>query len=351
LNEAYRQTHAARAACLECGRRVPRFALMRRYSLALLTGLLISGTCQGNSPTLPLVSVQADIGTIFVNEGVLEVKLLGTYSEGRLRPDVALDFKSLSHCTGDEKKSNCGQTFYGYTYEDVSELLNALDSATIALKSGRELQMHFKMDAAPRGFTGSGEAHVLPKSHIAEITFAEGASHFYKFSLDPDQLATLRSAVRRANDLREYMKPQFDAFARTSPNIAVKIQEIADPLSGKAALKFDGTSDGNYIFLLENHADHVINFRGEKHFWQSNATPWSATMSCSGGLSSTAETQFPGFIDGPSPDANWVKLSSGDSLRLTIPKSEMTAAHVGGRCKVELELDNRSKIESNEFPP
>jgi hypothetical protein len=297
------------------------------------------------------VSVQADIATIFAKEGVLDVKLLGTYSEGRLMPDVELDFKSLSHCTGDEKKSNCGQTFYGYTYEDVSDILNALDSATIALKSGRELQMHFKMDAAPRGFTGSGEAHVLPKSRIAEITFAEGASHFYKLSLDPDQLATLRSAVRRANDLREYMKPQFDAFARTSPNIAVKIQEIADPLSGKIALKFDGTSDGNYIFLLENHADHVINFRGEKHFWQSNATPWSASMSCSGGLSSTAETQFPGFIDGPSPDPYWVKLSSGDSLRLTIPKSGVTSAHVGGRCKVELELDNNSKIESNEFPP
>jgi hypothetical protein len=350
LKEAFRQTHAARAACLERGRRVSGLALMRRCSLALLAGSWISGICQANTPTLPLVSVQADIGTIFVKEGVLEVKLLGTYSEGRLMPDVELDFKSPSHCTGDEKKSNCGQTFYGYTYKDVSDVLNALDSATIALKSGRELQIHFKMDAAPHGFTGIGDAHVLPKSHIAEITFAEGVSH-YKFSLDPDQLVTLMSAVRRANDLREYMKPQFDAFARTSPNIAVKIQEIADPLSGKLALKYDGTSDGSYIFLLENHADHVINFRGEKHFWQSNATPWSASMSCNGGLSSSAETQFPGFIDGPSPDAYWVKLSPGDSLRLTIPKSEVTSAHVGGRCKVELELDNNSKIESNEFSP
>jgi hypothetical protein len=97
------------------------------------------------------MSVQADIGTIFVKEGVLEVKLLGTYSEGRLMPDVEIEFKSLSHCTGDEKQSNCGQTFYGYTYEDLSEVLNALDSATSALKSGRELQMHFRMDAAPRG--------------------------------------------------------------------------------------------------------------------------------------------------------------------------------------------------------
>ena len=97
LNEAYRLTHAARAACLERGRRVPRFALMRRCSLALLAGSWISGICQANTRALPLVSVQADIGTIFVKEGVLEVKLLGTYSEGQLMPDVELDFKSLSH--------------------------------------------------------------------------------------------------------------------------------------------------------------------------------------------------------------------------------------------------------------
>jgi hypothetical protein len=297
------------------------------------------------------MSVQADIGTIFVKEGILKVELLGTYGEGRLMPNVGLNFESLSHCTGDEKQGNCGQTFYGYTYEDVSELLNALDSAVIALKSGRELQMHFKMDAAPRCFTGNGEVHVLPKSRIAEFTFAEGASHFYKVSLDPDQLATLRSAVRRANDLREYMRPQFDAFAKTSPNTAVKIQEIIDPLSGKVTLKFDGTSDGSYFFLLENHADQAINFRGEKHFWQSSAIPWSASMSCSGGLSSAADTQFPGFIDGPSPDANKVKLSPGDRLRLTIPKTEITSAHIGGHCEVGLELDNSSKIESNEFPP
>ena len=102
MNPVYRQTRVDRAACIECGRRLRRFALMGRCPLVLLTGLWIIGTCQANSPTLPLVSVQADIGTIFAKEGVLDVKLLGTYSEGRLMPDVELEFKSLAHCTGDE---------------------------------------------------------------------------------------------------------------------------------------------------------------------------------------------------------------------------------------------------------
>ncbi len=326
-------------------------AMMSKYAVTLLVLLWMSGTCHAGPPTLPLVSVQADIGTVFVKEGILKVELLGTYGEGRLMPDVGLRFETSSHCTGNEKQGNCGQTFYGYTYEDVSELLNALDSAFSALKSGRELEMHFKMDAAPRCITGNGEAHVFPKRHIAEFTIAEGASNFYKISLDPDQLATLRSAVRRANDLREYMRPQFDAFAKTSPNTGVQIQEINDPLSGKVTLSFDGPSDDSYLFLLENHSDQAISFYGEKHFWLNSATPWSAGMSCSGGLSSAADTEFPGFIDGPSPDANKVKLSPGDRLRLRIQKTQISSAHIGGHCKAQLTVNIYSKIESNEFQP
>jgi hypothetical protein len=142
---------------------------------------------------------------------------------------------------------------------------------------------------------------------------------------------------------------QFDAFARTHPNTAIKLQEITDPLSGKVTVTYDGVSDDSYSFLLENHSEQTINFFGERRFWLSGAIPWSAGMSCSGGPSRGADIENPAF--GGSSDTNKVKLSPGDRLRLTIHKSEITSAHQGGHCKLELELTNHSMIESNDFQP
>jgi hypothetical protein len=162
-------------------------------------------------------------------------------------------------------------------------------------------------------------------------------------------LIILKSAVRRASDYREYMRPQFDAFTRARPNASIRITEIADPLAGKVTLTYDGSSNEAYFFDLQNHSARTVSFAGETHFWSDTAETWAAAFSCSGGATSSADAEGVGFFDGGS--RNVVKVLAGHRQRLSIRKSEVTAKHLGGRCTARLELDNLLRIESKEFSP
>jgi hypothetical protein len=157
----------------------------------------------------------------------------------------------------------------------VSEALRAIDAAASSLNTGTALKKRFRLDAAPGRKPSWSEVTVAPHGTLAEFVLGEGASS-YPITTDADQLVAFRSALQRASDLREHLRPQIDAFNRASPDRSKPIEELPDVQlrASDVHLAFNGTTGSRYGFVLENVSKREISYRA------GGQTPVDAAMAC-----------------------------------------------------------------------
>jgi hypothetical protein len=163
--------------------------------------LLGSSLPESAAALSPMVHLNAEVGTLYLEQGILKVAVAGIYDDDKLSVEIALHLEGRQKCSGSELERTCSSTFHGESYEDLSEALRAIDAAASALNSGTALKRRFRMDAAPGCNPSWSEVIVAPHGTLAEFALGEGASS-YSISTDVDQLVAFRSALQRASDLR-----------------------------------------------------------------------------------------------------------------------------------------------------
>lgn len=312
----------------------------------LLLGLTLPMSA---SALTPMVTLQADVGTLFLQEGTLKIAVSGFYIRDRLSVDIDISFEGKRKCTGDELKRQCESTSYSYGYQDVREILGALDAATTALQSGSALQQRFKMDAAPDCNPMWAEVTVATHGTLAQFVLAEGAST-YPVTTDIDQLAAFRLSLQRASDLRDHMRPQIEAFNRAAPDRSKPIEDVPDVNIRASGVKltFSGIAGSRYAFVLENNSKREISFRATEQ------SPVDTGMSCRSAGQSTPDLPELALVDG---SFRFVTLAPGKTSRFTVDNHDLFDArpyakrYPGGLCRMRLELQNMEEVESTEFTP
>jgi hypothetical protein len=120
------------------------------------------------------------------------------------------------------------------------------------------------------------------------------------------------------------------------------------PLSGNASLRYSTSSESGFIFVLENGLSEPIRFRGYGAL-PGDVTPDVYSMLCSSETTGIATAVGAGLKDGaPRPDR--IKAKQEERIRLVIP-AEYFRRYKGQRCKLNLILENDSKITSQDFIP
>jgi len=189
--------------------------------------LLGSSLPESASALSPTVQLNAEVGTLLLEQGILKVAVDGFYLDDKLSAKIELHLEGRQKCSGSELERRCSSTSHSESYEDVSEALRAIDAAASALNTGTALKRRFRMDAAPGCNPSWSEVTVAPHGTLAEFALGEGASS-YPIITDADQLVAFRSALQRASDLRDHLRPQIDAFNRTPPDRSKPIEELPD---------------------------------------------------------------------------------------------------------------------------
>jgi hypothetical protein len=263
---------------------------------------------------------------------------------------IDITFNGRERCTGGELKRQCASTSYVYGYEDIRQILSAIDAATTALQSGDALQRRFKMDAAPDCSPMWGQVTVAAHGTLAEFVLAEGTST-YPVTTDADQLAAFRSSLQRATDLRAHMRPQIDAFNQAQPDRSKPIEDEPD-INIRASgvrLTFNGAAGSRYGFTLENGSKREISYRG------SGQSPVDSAVACRAAGKSTPDLPAMALVDGRFRS---VTLAPGKSLRFAVENHNFfddTRAYAtrypGGLCRLHLQLENSKEVESTEFAP
>jgi hypothetical protein len=125
------------------------------------------------------------------------------------------------------------------------------------------------------------------------------------------------------------------------------------PITGRVTLELTGVSDSNIYFNLANGSSQRISFEGES--WMLRDTiPSTTSYSITCFSNNEATTELPHFVDGWAPF--WssgppvAKVAPGHQLRLAISK-ERFERFKGNHCRVGLNLENGSEVESKEFVP
>ena len=148
----------------------------------------------------------------------------------------------------------------------MSEAVRAIDAAAGALNSGTALKRRFRMDVAPGCNPSWSEVTVARQGTLVEFALGEGASS-YPITTNADQLVAFRSALQRASDLCDHLRPQIDAFNRTPPDRSKSIEELPDVQlrASDVHLTFNGTTGSRYGFVLENGSKREISYRAGGH--------------------------------------------------------------------------------------
>jgi hypothetical protein len=312
--------------------------------------LLGSSLSESASALSPMVHLNADVGTLFLEQGILKVAVAGFYDDDKLSVKIALHLEGRQRCTGSELERRCSSTSHGESYEDLSEALRAIDAAASALNSGTALKRRFRMDAAPGCNPSWSEVTVAPHGTLAEFELGEGVSS-YPITADADQLIAFRSALQRASDLRDHLRPQIDAFNRTSPDRSKPIEELPDvPLqASNVHLTFNGTTGSRYGFVLENGSKREISYRA------GGETPVDAAMACRAATANDFDSPPLGLADGR---FHSVTLAPGKRQAFSVDNHDFffdtlpyATRYPAGRCRLHLHLENSKEVVSTEFTP
>ena len=312
--------------------------------------LLGSSLPECASALSPTVQLKAEVGTLFLEQGILKVGVAGFYLDDRLSAQIELHLEGRQRCTGSELERQCSSTSHGESYEDLSEALRAVDAAASALNSGAALKRRFRMDAAPDCNPSWSEVTVAAHGTLAEFAIGEGASS-YPITTDADQLVAFRSALRRASDLRDHLRPQIDAFNRTPPDRSKPIEELPDAQirASEVHLTFNGTTGSRYRFVLENGSKREISYRA------GGQTPVDAAMACRAATTNDFESPPFGLADGR---FHSVTLAPGKRQTFSVDNHDFffdtlpyATRYPGGRCRLHLNLENSKEVISTEFTP
>jgi hypothetical protein len=312
--------------------------------------LLGSSLSQSASALSPMVHLNADVGTLYLDQGILKVAVAGFYDDDKLSVEIALHLEGRQKCSGSELERRCSSTSHSESYEDLSEALRAIDAAASALNSGTALKRRFRMDAAPGCNPSWSEATVAAHGTLAEFALGEGASS-YPITTDADQLVAFRSALQRASDLRDHLRPQIDAFNSTSPDRSKPIEELPDAQlrPSDVHLTFNGTSGSRYGFVLENGSKREISYRA------GGQTPVDAAMACRAATANDFDAPPLGLADGR---FHWVTLAPGKRQAFSVDNHDFffdtlpyATRYPGGRCRLHLHLENSKEVVSTEFTP
>jgi hypothetical protein len=114
------------------------------------------------------------------------------------------------------------------------------------------------------------------------------------------------------------------------------------PPSGRVDLEFYSASESGTFFRLENGSAQTIAFRGAHHLFAADEA-WDAGMKCQSRESSSAEA--PVMLVG---GGETIRVSPGDQIRIKVNKT-VPSQYKGGRCRLQLELQDRTVVESAEF--
>jgi hypothetical protein len=313
--------------------------------------LIGSSLAESASALSPTVQLKAEVGTLLLEQGILKVGVIGLYLDDKLSAEIDLHLEGRQECSGSKLEKRCTTSFHGRSYGDLSEALRAIDAAANALNTGTALKRRFRMDVAPGCISPSwSEVTVVPDGTLAEFVLGEGDSS-YPITTDADQLAAFRSALQRASDLRDHLRPQIDAFNRTPPDHSKPIEELPDVQlrASDVHLPFSGTTGSRYGFVLENDSKREISYRA------GGQTPVDAAMACRPATASDFDSPPLGMADG---QFHWVTVAPGKRQVFSVDNHDFffdtlpyAARYPGGRCRLQLHLENSKEVLSTEFTP
>jgi hypothetical protein len=312
--------------------------------------LLGSSLPERASALSPMVQLNAEVGTLFLEQGILKVAVGGFYLDDKLSAKIEMHLEGRRKCSGSELERSCSSTSHSESYEDMSEALRAIDAAASALNTGTALKQRFRLDAAPGCNPSWSEVTVAPHGTLAEFVLGEGASS-YPISADADQLVAFRSALQRASDLRDHLRPQIDAFNRTPPDRWKSIEELPDVQlrASDVHLTFTGTTGSRYGFVLENGSKREISYRA------GGQVPVDAAMACHAATAKDFDSPPLGLADGrfhsvtPAPGKRQAfSVDNHDFFFDTLPYA---IRYPGGPCRLHLDLENSKEVVSTEFTP
>ena len=312
--------------------------------------LLGASLPESASAMSPMVQLNAEVGTLFLEQGTLKVAVGGFYLDDKLTAKIELHLEGRQICSGRELERSCSSTSHSESYEDVSEALRAIDAAAGALNTGTALKQRFRLDAASGCNPSWSEVTVAPHGTLAEFVLGEGASS-YLISTDADQLVAFRSALQRASDLRDHLRPQIDAFNRTAPDRSKFIEELPDVQlrASDVYLTFNGRTGSRYRFVLENGSKREISYRA------GGQTPVDAAMACHAATANDIDSPSYGLADGR---FHSVTLAPGKSQTFSVENHDFffdklpyATRYPGGRCRLHLQLENSKEVVSTEFTP
>ena len=322
----------------------------RMVFTGLYVFLLGSSLPESASALSPMVQLNAEVGTLFLEQGILKVGVDGFYLDDKLSAKIALHLEGRQKCSGSELERRCSSTSHSESYEDLTEALRAIDAAVSALNTGTALKRRFRMDAAPGSNPSWSEVTVAPHGTLAEFVLGEGASS-YPITADADQLVAFRSALQRASDLRDHLRPQIDAFNRTPPDRSKPIEELPDVhlRASDVHLTFNGTTGSRYGFVLENGSKREISYRA------GGQTPVDAAMACRAATANDFDSPPLGLADGRFHSVTLVpgkrQAFSVDNHDFFFDTITYATRYPGGRCRLHLHLEDSKEVVSTEFTP
>jgi hypothetical protein len=119
-----------------------------------------------------------------------------------------------------------------------------------------------------------------------------------------------------------------------------------ESLSGVVSLEYAGASAAGVAFVLKNGSSEKVSFRGE---YRQNmiADPWDTRVDCRA-TNGTTRYEHPVEVGADKPEI--IQLSPREKIRLLI-WTDFMAERRGARCRLRLELEDHTIVESGEFVP
>ena len=141
-----------------------------------------------------------------------------------------------------------------------------------------------------------------------------------------------------------------EAFILTSINALISLAGFAllffmltRPPSGSITVRYDGVSASGVFWVLENQSTQSIYIRGsDTRVW-----PGHALTTCKAWDFDSEQSDPPQLADGY---FSAMKIVPGGRIRLDVP-TDLPNQFKRGHCRVRLELEGGTFVESNDFTP
>lgn len=190
--------------------------------LALLPMCAFAG-----KPDVPvLLSLNSDLGKIYVDRMHLEVGILGVYSRGQLRPEINIGLTEILSCPDPNEECEASRSV-SRTHDQVDELISSLTEAQERLDKGTPYKVDIGLTRDRRTSSSAFRGTVTVDPASRTVQFAPESSN--AISLNANQAAGFLALLMQANAILEYLKPKFDAF-----NAAPVRNSVESPLDRAA---------------------------------------------------------------------------------------------------------------------